>query len=632
MAKKKVNVTVDYKVKGAEDVEGAFDGVGDSAEDAAGAVDNLNKNTAKTKGSFDKAKQGAGGLLTSFKAIISNPVGLVITAVVGAVQALKSAFESNEEASNKLGQGWAYLKGLLKPLQKAFFAVFEAVTFAIEKPGEAWDAIVKKFDDGVKFLDKTVWAPLKAAFTLVVGGIESGILKMRIAWNEFTGDAEEAQALSDELKVLEAEMTEAALVIADGQKEVEEAIDGAIESIKEIVEEASKYADAMLELEKREQALTKARREQEIQNAKSLAQLESLKIIRDDESKSLEERIAANEKIAKIEANRVNQAVSLAQKELKLLQDRAKIEGEGTEILDSITEKEIELAELRNENAGIRAEQIVNDVALRVEAFEKSAGLIDQERELNAVLEEDAVKLADATVQAEIDKLARLEELGLEENQRYRDQQAALLLAQKQAEKARLDAKKEADEKEIEAQNEANAQAIDDAKETAKLKTDIQKELGSQLLNLSDSLVSALGEDSKTALAIQKATALGEIAVSTARAISSLVAASSANPANAVTFGAAGAAQFAAGVLQIGSNIAQAYALIKEPAPQITAEGTGGASAPSTAQTAPDLGFEGRTAGSEQFGAQVVRAYVTETDITTSQNTANNIQQLSQIG
>ena len=108
-----------------------------------------------------------------------------------------------------------------------------------------------------------------------------------------------------------------------------------------------------------------------------------------------------------------------------------------------------------------------------------------------------------------------------------------------------------------------------------------------------------------------------------------MVAASSANPANALTAGAAGAVQFTSGLLQIGSNIASAYALLKAPTPQID---DASSPSPSTQQTAPDLGFEGRSSGSENFGAQVIRAYVTESDITTSQSTASNIQELSQIG
>ena len=57
---------------------------------------------------------------------------------------------------------------------------------------------------------------------------------------------------------------------------------------------------------------------------------------------------------------------------------------------------------------------------------------------------------------------------------------------------------------------------------------------------------------------VQKAFALFSIGVDTAAAIASLTAASEANPTNAVTFGGAGVAQFAAGLVRILSNIAAA--------------------------------------------------------------------------
>lgn len=65
----------------------------------------------------------------------------------------------------------------------------------------------------------------------------------------------------------------------------------------------------------------------------------------------------------------------------------------------------------------------------------------------------------------------------------------------------------------------------------------------------------------------RKTLALFQIGVDTASAISSLVAAASANPTNAVTFGAAGIAQFAAGLVQILANIAKAKSLLG-PVPQ----------------------------------------------------------------
>lgn len=659
MAKKKMVMEVDYKVKGADNVENSFEGIADSADQASESVEKVSESTGGLKGAFESAQGGVQGLIGGFKAVIANPIGAVIAAVVVAVQLLSEMFENNEQASDKLGQGFAYLKGLLLPLQKAFFVAFDAIMFAIEKPGEAWDNVVAGIEAGFDFLKTVVFDPYMAVWSSLILGIEKGVLKVRIAWNEWTGDADEAAKLTLRLDEVNDKLTENAETI---KKAMTTVIDTAVAiggAISDVIEEADKMGDALASLTRREQELTRAKRAQEVQNSKSLAQLEELRLVRDDEAKSLEERIAANKEIAVIEANRITQAVSLAQKELQLLKDRAALQGEGTEILDLITEKEMELSDFRAESSGIRAEQIQNDVNLRKEQYEKEAALVDQQLELDSVLEQSAVKLADAKIAAEQRKLDKLKELNLEENQIFRDQEHALALSKLESDKAKLDAQKVTDEKKAEQKDLGDQKDLDDTEKQFKDRAkaaDIYIGMASDLANtlantkldgldkeqaaldksLEDGIISEEEYNSKSkelakqAGKVQRNAALAKIAVDTASAISSLVVAAQGNPLNLLTGGAAGIAQFAAGILQIGTSMASASALLKSSAPTIG--GVAGGPAPQTEQTAPDLGFEGRSAGSEQFGTQIIQAYVTETDITTSQNTATNIQQLSQIG
>jgi hypothetical protein len=81
------------------------------------------------------------------------------------------------------------------------------------------------------------------------------------------------------------------------------------------------------------------------------------------------------------------------------------------------------------------------------------------------------------------------------------------------------------------------------------------------------------GEGEKSA-AFQKVATLAKIAFDTAAAISSLIAASEANPANTVTFGAAGIAQYVAGLARILDNVAQAKKILTgAPKVQQKAEG-----------------------------------------------------------
>ena len=633
MAKKKIVIETKYQVKGASEVGNAYEEIGGSAESAAGSTEKVNESIEDTGKASEGAKSGLGGLLDGFKAIVMNPIGLVLVALVGAIKFVSEALSGSEGASNKLAQGFAYLGGFIQPLKDGVVSAFGFIVDAIKKPGEAFDSMINGIETAVNYWRDNILAPYLSAWKLLGLGVFKQITKIRLAWNNLTGDVEESKELETKLKEIEDNITENQKVITDAantiKNDVVDAVESVVEGVSEYVKAADILGDKLSALVKEEQRLVNVRREQELQNARSLADIEKLKVIRDDEAQSLQDRIKANEEIGVIEKARVTAAIALAEAELSTTRRNMALKGRSTELLDLEKDKLIEIQELRSENAGIENEQVVNNTALRKEQFDKEVQLIDAKRDLNAVLEEDAVKLIDAVIKAEEDKLIKLRELGLEENQIYRDIQGSLALSRQEAIKVRLDAEKEAADIKSKIDKENADKTVKLATETAKQRADVERELGSQLKNFSSSLVEALGADSKKGAAIQKATALAEIAVDTARAISSLVAASSANPLNAVTAGGAGAVQFTSGLLQIGCNIASAYALLKAPTPQVS-DASG--SSPSTQQTAPDLGFEGRSSGSENFGAQVIRAYVTESDITTSQSTASNIQELSQIG
>lgn len=126
----------------------------------------------------------------------------------------------------------------------------------------------------------------------------------------------------------------------------------------------------------------------------------------------------------------------------------------------------------------------------------------------------------------------------------------------------------------------------------------------------------------------QKGLALSQIAIDTAKSISSLIASSQANPTNAVTGGLSGAAQFASGLTQILVNIAKAKQLITSSdsgsTPSISNASTSGTLQGNFSQ-APQLNPVNNTStllvnggGSKQQAP--IKAYVVETDATQSMN------------
>lgn len=158
----------------------------------------------------------------------------------------------------------------------------------------------------------------------------------------------------------------------------------------------------------------------------------------------------------------------------------------------------------------------------------------------------------------------------------------------------------------------------------------------------------AIGEafikDQKKLEQFNKAQALIQIGIDTAKAISSLVAMSNANPLNSVTAGAAGIAQYAAGIVQIVTNIAKAKSILMNPTNTSAASAGGGGGTSSIASggsSVPsfvpgNLFGQGNAAnnvtaptGMESGQNITVTAVVSETEITATQNKVNKIMKNS---
>ena len=635
MAKKKIVIETKYQVKGAENVKSAYDGIGEGAQEAASKTDEANEAIKETGEATEGAKGGLKGMLTSMKAVVANPIGLILTALAATVKFMSSAISGSEESSNKLAAAFAYVQGFVQPLTNAF----NDFVGSLGEGEEGVMSFVDTFKTLMKFWYEQTIAPPLNAVLIIFNSFQNAIFRVRKAWADFTGDDELSEKMAENIEKSNEKIKENAQAfvkfaenIADvaviAAKVVKKVSEDGSDMLDEAIKKGEQMALTLMRIELEEQRLIKVRRDQEVQNDRALAQIEKLKRIRDDESKSFEERSANNAKISEIESKRLKDGIALAKAELLNIRNNMNARGASTELLDREAEKLKEIEALRSENEGIVVEQIMNANALKRDALQLEIDRVDRQLELDSILEESAVKLAMAKIKAEEDKIERLKELDIQERGIIEERNHALEIARKEL----ILAQKEADEKLKEKKIKDAADSVKLAKETADRELKIKEAFNSGMIGFSDALTGALGENSKLAANIQKAIALRTIAIDTAQAISALVKNSQANPANAISFGGAGALQFATGLLSIGTNMAKAYSLLKAPTPQLGG-GSSSGSAPTTEQTAPSLGFEGKSAGSESFGANVaIKAYVTESDITTSQETSNNIQQLSQIG
>jgi hypothetical protein len=284
--------------------------------------------------------------------------------------------------------------------------------------------------------------------------------------------------------------------------------------------------------------------------------------------------------------------------------------------LDKAALTEVEAEKKRQEQvaAGIKAYNEAE--ALKKEEFEEQLyqmGLTDTQRELEA----NKYKYDELIAQAE--------RYGLD----------ATALREEQAKK-----EKEINDKAAADTKAAALDEIEKARQVRDAKIQLVGDYASSLLNLA----SLITKDQKKLEKINKASALVQIGIDTAKAISSLVAASQANAANSVTGGLAGVAQFASGILQITTNMVKAKQLLSNPSGSVSGGGGGGGTPPQSTTSVTPLtpstqmfgqGNQLNTVGQPQsVTAQqniMVQAIVSESDITNTQNKIDKIKKGSEL-
>lgn len=181
--------------------------------------------------------------------------------------------------------------------------------------------------------------------------------------------------------------------------------------------------------------------------------------------------------------------------------------------------------------------------------------------------------------------------------------------------------------------------------ENAKKERDAKIALAGDIATGIQNVGAAFIKDQKKLEKFNKAMALVQIGIDTAKAISSLVAASNANPSNAVTFGASGIAQFAAGIIQIATNVAKAKSILTSGGTPSGGGGGGGGdtggATPNVAQQVPQGAqlFGSANAGNVMSAggggtnnsSMTVTAVVSETQVTNVQNKINKINKNAEL-
>jgi hypothetical protein len=370
-----------------------------------------------------------------------------------------------------------------------------------------------------------------------------------------------------------------------------------------------------------------------------LAKEEALTI---EKFKRQREDIASNEKLKTAEKiTLTEQADAEEAKQLEAKREAARktailVESELAQLrIDSMKEGAEKDLVIQNQKYQKLRDAAVADTRLTAEQLKEKLDIYNtMQIEEETARMKDKVKaasdlLTELTTTEEEKKIAELQAKYLKEQEMAMGNQKALEILETNHKKALADINTAAQLKQIEEDKKERDARLALAGDIAKGITDI----GGMLI-----------KDQAKLAKFNKASALVQIGIDTAKAISALVANSQANPLNAVSAGAAGIAQFASGIIQIATNVAKAKQILSSPGATPSSGGGGGASGggggtsaatalPQAAQLfgSANTGGTMSAGGSSSDSSMTVTAVVSETQITSVQDKINRINKSAEL-
>ena len=631
-----IEAKVDKAVEGVEKVSKKVDELKNKSVEATDKLSDGVKDIGK---SAKKTEKDVGGIAKGFKgvgvAIKAAGIGLVI----GLLATLKEVFTSNQKVADAFAVAFETISLIFNQFANAVIDVYEGVASSTDK----FDAL-KKVVMGLLTL---ALLPIKLAFY----GIKLGIEQAQLIWEESffgSGDEETIKKLNENIAETQQAIKDTALEAVDAGKDIVTNIVEAAGEVGNIVEDvvdkvgkisvkgAYESAKANVELQK---AAEKAAVANQGLIEQYDRQAEQLRQIRDDDTKGINDRIEANDKLKlKLEEQKEKM---LENAKAILAAAQAQFDKNGNdENAKALMEAKNELAGVEAQITGFMSEQMSNAIALEKERLDltlsqqeaATALSIDQKRFNAEQIEDDLARLEALRLVLEEEKIIELERLQTKIDSYAADTQA------------RADAEAEYAAKKQEINNEL---VLNDQEMTMALRANKQELMDLSVAAL-DQFIAIAGEESaigKAMLVFKQMIFAAELAmkiqadIEDGKLLMKRVVRKTAEAGVDAATGAmktTAAAPFPANLILIAGYVATAAAIfmsvksavsktktgVSVPAPSTSVGGGGGGATPRM----PSFNMVGGSTGNQiaEMNQAPVKAFVVSGEVTTAQQLERN--------
>jgi len=350
-------------------------------------IGDVAKDTEKLDGATKKASKGFKGMGTAIKgvgmALKAAGIGLVVALFV----ALQEALGRNQKVMNAVNTVMTTVSTTFNQVANVLVDVYDWVT----KSSDRFDGLTKV----ISGLMTIALTPLKLAFYSIKLGVEGAML----AWEDsFLGGGDEVKIAALRVSMVETanDIKEVGLAAIDAGKDIFNNIGDAIGEIGAIGEMAIDGISKISVKANYEQAKATTA----AQNSSKLAEAqiqgliekndllsETQRQIRDDETKTFAERIAANKELGDILDKQEEEMMKLADTRVASAKLELDANKENIELQVAYQQTLNDRAGVEAQVAGFRSEQLTNEVSLNKELLEtqnevRAEGLSGLQREL----------------------------------------------------------------------------------------------------------------------------------------------------------------------------------------------------------------------------------------------------------
>lgn len=542
-------------------------------------------------------------------AMSANPIGAIIvaiTALIAGITALVSWYKSSSaEAENNA-----------KAVKKATKEI-EQQKKAIDENNESMERKQKHEVAMAKASGMSAEAIRKLEKKLIDEKIATALATAQTALNTVEKERnrlaslKQADADDEVIKAQEENLKKAREILKSANEDVKKAGNERLDLNNKHQEEI-KQAETDANKKRNEDAKKKSEERKQQAKDEAKAILDATKQLQADTKKVSEENYLNSIKDERVRAEKKLE-LDFTNKIREIASTKANAKEKGEAFIEAEKKYSLDLQALKDKNAQEDAKKDKEKSENQLKAEEETFDLITQAR--LSKIKDAGIKRQEEEAnqyQKQVDKLYENFNNGLLNEEQFNAQREALKTLHEQ--KLTDIEKTNADERVKTAQAEYQA------------KVSLWNQTGSAIGQLADVVGKSTG--------LGKALGLAQIAIDTGVAISALTRNSQANPANAATFGAAGAIQFATGIIQIMANIKKAKELLTS-AKVPGGGGGGGGSMPTVSATAPVAPQMSQTALNQQLvnqtGNAAVRSFVLESDVSGNQERIRRLNRAARI-